>query len=283
MRIVCLFFLFISIQILNGQSTIPLSLLGVDWSKDTIAEGLYFGQMQFDNLFDSKQSVSVLQVDLSKPIHAAFVYSDTNRVTSEMASDAEALAAVNGSFFDMKNGGGVKYLKSSGNPVQHSKASKYTFWDSGAIAIDQDGFVTLIKAPEDLDWTVFNEDELYPGIMVSGPWILFEGEAVGIEPVSFNTNRHPRTFACTTDDRQLKLVTVDGRNTKAQGMSIAELQILACSIGCVDALNLDGGGSTTMWIKGMGVVNYPSDNGIFDHAGERPCANIITLIPVKEK
>ena len=278
MRIVCLFFLFISIQILNGQSTIPLSLLGVDWSQDTIAEGLYFGQMQFDDLFESKQSVSVLQVDLSKPIHAAFVYSDTNRITSEMASDAEALAAVNGSFFDMKNGGGVKYLKSDGNLVHRSKASTYTFWDSGAVAIDQDGFVRLIKAPEDLDWTVFNGDEQYPDIMVSGPWILLEGEEVAIEPVSFNTNRHPRTFACTTKDKQLKLVTVDGRNPKAQGMSIAELQILASSMDCVDALNLDGGGSTTMWLNEYGVVNHPSDNGQFDDAGERPCANIIAIL-----
>ena len=281
MRIVCLFFLFISIQILNGQSTIPLSLLGVDWSQDTIADGLYFGQMQFDDLFESKQSVSVLQVDLSKPIHAAFVYSDTNRITSEMASDAEALAAVNGSFFDMKNGGGVKYLKSDGNLVHRSKASTYTFWDSGAVAIDQDGFVRLIKAPEDLDWSVFNENEQYPDIMVSGPWILLEGEEADIEPVSFNTNRHPRTFACTTKDKQLKLVTVDGRNPEAQGMSIAELQILASSMDCVDALNLDGGGSTTMWLNEYGVVNHPSDNGQFDDAGERACANIIAILALK--
>ena len=281
MRIVCLFFLFISIQILNGQSTIPHSLLGVEWSQDTIAEGLYFGQMQFDDLFESKQSVSVLQVDLSKSIHAAFVYSDTNRITSEMASGAEALAAVNGSFFDMKNGGGVKYLKSDGNLVHRSKASTYTFWDSGAVAIDQDGFVRLIKAPEDLDWTVFNEDEQYPDIMVSGPWILLEGEEADIEPVSFNTNRHPRTFACTTKDKQLKLVTVDGRNPEAQGMSIAELQILSSSMDCVDALNLDGGGSTTMWLSEYGVVNHPSDNGQFDDAGERPCANIIAILASK--
>lgn len=270
-------------QLLSAQQ-VPELLKQTNWYEDTIAQGLYIGQHQLDDLFGAKQSVTVLSWDgTTSDFALKLVYADSNRLTSVMASDVGAIAAINGSFFDIKNGGGVKYLKSSGNPVHDSKASKYTFWDSGAVAIDQDGFVTLIKAPEDLDWTVFNEDELYPGIMVSGPWILLEGETVDIEPVSFNTNRHPRTFACTTDDRQLKLVTVDGRNTKAQGMSIAELQIFACSIDCVDALNLDGGGSTTMWIRGMGVVNYPSDNGIFDHAGERPCANIITLIPVKEK
>lgn len=281
MRIVCLFFLSLSIQILSGQSILPVSMDREDWSQDTIAEGLYFGQKQFDDLFESKQSVSVLQIDLSKPITVKFVYSDTNRMTSEMASEAVALAAVNGSFFDIKNGGGVKYLKSSGNLVHNGKVSKYNLWDSGAVAIDQDGFVKLKKAPEDLDWTVFNQDAQYPSIMVSGPWILLDGDAVAIESVSFNTNRHPRTFACTTKDKRLKLITVDGRNPEAQGMSLAELQLLARSMDCLDALNLDGGGSTTMWIRKYGVVNHPSDNGQFDEAGERPCANIIAILPEK--
>ena len=51
-------------------------------------------------------------------------------------------------------------------------------------------------------------------------------------------------------------------------------------LGGEDALNLDGGGSTTLWLSGAsddGVVNYPCDNGRFDHAGERKVPNILYI------
>lgn len=60
-------------------------------------------------------------------------------------------------------------------------------------------------------------------------------------------------------------------------MTIDELALLMKDLNCVNALNLDGGGSTTMWIKGKGVVNHPSDNGKFDHEGARAVANAIIV------
>ena len=65
-------------------------------------------------------------------------------------------------------------------------------------------------------------------------------------------------------------------------MSTPELRELMEDFGAVSALNLDGGGSTAMWIDGFGengIVNYPSDNRKFDHAGERGVANALILIP----
>jgi hypothetical protein len=75
----------------------------------------------------------------------------------------------------------------------------------------------------------------------------------------FATERHPRTVIGTAGDGRIWLITVDGRNkTLSLGMSFAELQALVTRVGLVDALNLDGGGSTTMVVKGA-VVNHPSD------------------------
>ncbi len=63
----------------------------------------------------------------------------------------------------------------------------------------------------------------------------------------------------TAGDGRIWLITVDGRNKALSlGMSFAELQTLITRVGLVDALNLDGGGSTTMVVKGA-VVNHPSD------------------------
>jgi hypothetical protein len=75
----------------------------------------------------------------------------------------------------------------------------------------------------------------------------------------FTTERHPRTVIGTAGDGRIWLITVDGRNKALSlGMSFAELQTLVTRVGLVDALNLDGGGSTTMVVKGA-VVNHPSD------------------------
>ena len=56
-----------------------------------------------------------------------------------------------------------------------------------------------------------------------------------------------------------------------------ELAQLLWALDCVDALNLDGGGSTTMWLESGGVVNFPCDNRRFDHAGERTVANAVLV------
>ena len=75
----------------------------------------------------------------------------------------------------------------------------------------------------------------------------------------FTTERHPRTLVGTDSAGDLWLVTIDGRNAQLSvGMTFAELQRLARRLKLVNALNLDGGGSTTMVVRGA-VVNHPSD------------------------
>lgn len=75
----------------------------------------------------------------------------------------------------------------------------------------------------------------------------------------FHTQRHPRTMIGVDDRDAIWLVTVDGRQPALSlGMTFAELQSLARDLNLREALNLDGGGSTTMVVNGK-VVNHPSD------------------------
>jgi exopolysaccharide biosynthesis protein len=75
----------------------------------------------------------------------------------------------------------------------------------------------------------------------------------------FAETRHPRTLIGTQADGTIWLVTVDGRQPRLSGgMSLFELRALAQRLGLKNALNLDGGGSTTMWVAGT-IVNSPSD------------------------
>ena len=86
--------------------------------------------------------------------------------------------------------------------------------------------------------------------------------------------RHPRTMFGIDRDGYAWLVTVDGRQPDTSaGMTLGELQGLAKRIGLTDALNLDGGGSTTMVIAGS-VVNHPSDP-----TGARTVSDVLLVVP----
>jgi len=94
----------------------------------------------------------------------------------------------------------------------------------------------------------------------------------GIYGAGFADARHPRTAVGVRADGRILLVTVDGRQPeRSVGMTIAELTALLLELGAVDAVNMDGGGSTTMVVRGR-VVNGPSDL-----SGERPVGDALLV------
>jgi Exopolysaccharide biosynthesis protein related to N-acetylglucosamine-1-phosphodiester alpha-N-acetylglucosaminidase len=91
---------------------------------------------------------------------------------------------------------------------------------------------------------------------------------------SFAENRHPRTAIAKLKDGKLLLTAVDGRQPGfSVGMTLLELAEFLLEIGAEDAINLDGGGSTTMYLEGK-VVNRPSDK-----EGERRVGDAILVFP----
>ncbi len=104
-----------------------------------------------------------------------------------------------------------------------------------------------------------------------GPALLKDGQ-----PTQFQSSdaRHPRS-AIGWNSHHFFLVQVDGRQPGVSvGMSLSELAAHMARIGCTDALNLDGGGSSTLWARGQ-VMNNPCEGA------ERPMGNalLITLQP----
>jgi exopolysaccharide biosynthesis protein len=75
-------------------------------------------------------------------------------------------------------------------------------------------------------------------------------------------------------------IVIDGRFPgQADGATIPEAAFIARVLGLHDALNLDGGGSSTLWTESQGVINHPCDNRLFDHEGERKIPNILMVRP----
>jgi exopolysaccharide biosynthesis protein len=97
--------------------------------------------------------------------------------------------------------------------------------------------------------------------VAAGPVLVMDGAmrvATNAE-VFFGTTIpevHPRTAAGTTSDGRLIVAVVDGRQRDSRGLDLAELAALMLDLGCVEAVNLDGGGSSTLGVDGT-LVNRP--------------------------
>ncbi|MDW8108911.1 MAG: phosphodiester glycosidase family protein [Candidatus Kryptonium sp.] len=90
---------------------------------------------------------------------------------------------------------------------------------------------------------------------------------------SFTYSRHPRTaIGFSRDSTKIYFITVDGRQASSVGMTLDELANFMLTLGIWHAVNLDGGGSTTMVVRGK-VVNSPSDA-----TGERSVSNAILVV-----
>ncbi|GAB2555929.1 phosphodiester glycosidase family protein [Kribbella endophytica] len=85
--------------------------------------------------------------------------------------------------------------------------------------------------------------------------------------------RNPRTIAGVDNQGRTVLITADGRGVGSLGLGIGEAAAVAKSFGLRDAINLDGGGSTTMVANGK-VLNTPSDA-----TGERPVGDALVITP----
>jgi hypothetical protein len=124
-------------------------------------------------------------------------------------------------------------------------------------------------APARLHWTLgwANVFDAVGG----APLILQDGQPT--DQCNSGCGRQPRTGVGVTASGRILLVVVDGRQSKwSLGPTMLEFAVIMRDLGAVTALNLDGGGSSTMVVHGE-VVNRPSDGH------ERAISSAIVILP----
>lgn len=260
------------VQSAFGQSSDSITVVTKTWKTITIGKGIAWKHGHFEQLFGSQQDINFVEIDLKKYRKKIRIAADSVRLdsTSRIAAAQDALVAINGGFFDMKNGGSVDFVKVDQRVINQTREQT-----------DRADAVLLIsKKKTEIQPASATDDEYgkVPNVLLSGPLLIQNGTAAVLRSNPFNDNRHPRSAVATTADRKLVFIVVDGRNKLSAGMSLTELTKTLSWLGADDAMNLDGGGSSTLYVKGAtenGVVNHPSDNKKFDHVGQRPVANII--------
>lgn len=248
------------------------------WNIVKIARGVRWKHYSFEDLFGANQYINILEVksggkdfDLGYERHVL-------KLTSDFGKEAKAIAAINGTFFDVKNGGAVDFIRSNGEVINenrleedHSRARH----QKAAIVLEK-GKLQISKWDQTEDWEkkIKGED-----VMVSGPLLIFNKKTELLDSGAFTKSRHPRAAVAVVKNKVL-LITVDGRDQNSAGMNLYELTKIMKWLGADDGINLDGGGSTTLWIHDQpenGVVNFPSDDKKWGHAGERKVANVLLL------
>lgn len=134
---------------------------------------------------------------------------------------------------------------------------------------DKDAKLTIKTNPE---WNGVKH------IISGGPYLVKDNEIfvdMTAQKLGAIGGRNPRSAIGYTSDNNLILVAVDGREGSSIGMTLMELASFMKSAGCTNAMNLDGGGSTVMYINGQ-VVNHPAQKGGI------PLSNAIVLSKIEK-
>lgn len=255
-----------------SQDLDSLQIVQANWNKKEIKKGVIWHQGHFDNLFNGVQEINWVEIDLKKHKKHIHIAGDSSKLkpTSLFAEENNALIAINASFFDMKNGGSVDFIKVDNQLI--NKGNKPSERANAIFSISKKD-IKIEKSSQEA--TVESKAH---SILQAGPLLIEGNKYVQLEKNPFNDNRHPRTAIAITNKDKLILLVVDGRNSQAYGMNLIELSKIFKWLGAKDAMNLDGGGSSTLYIKDASpnsIVNYPSDNKKFDNEGQRSVANII--------
>ncbi len=153
------------------------------------------------------------------------------------------------------------------------KDNKVIAVSTSALEIPEDGFVVVGPAQsldkfadeKDVKFEILTTPEWKEvnHIISGGPYLVKNSNVyvdVTEQKLGSIGGRNPRTAVGYTANNHLIIVTVDGREKSSIGMTLFELASFMKSIGCVNAMNLDGGGSTVLYVNGK-VVNHPQIQG----------------------
>ena len=240
------------------------------------------------NILDSYQTISVIRYS---PKHFKTTIVQPEKLTrlSATAKSINGDFGVNAGYWDVRIDQPSTFLKLDGKQI----ALTANFEKERV-----DGLVCVGKKKVVLDYCKAGEEakyaKKYKNILAAGPVLIDDGKAMdhdaytkgmvdnaGGKPVGAfytYTQRHPRTAIGTDKKGNVYLVVVDGRSKgNAEGVTISELTKVCEWLGMRDAINLDGGGSSSMWTAEEGTVSYPCRNKKFDHAGERRVSSCVVV------
>lgn len=304
--LICFSFAFVSCKsVLPKESSILLQH-DMPWKQERLADDLMLYRLvgQYYEPYEAYQTVHVLALPKkSKSLQLELLdIRPEDSLSQAVTVDPSIVAAINGTYFEkgLTKGNSTAYLKINQvliDSVEVDKNHQFGWKHEGALAFTKDQ-MRILRGDNQIYAKAKEEN-----IMSGAPILIEAGKPVGAyfvktphrdltqlhyeNPERHQGVRHPRTAVALTE-KEVLLITVDGRSTRAEGMSAKELtEFIQKYFPVQEALNIDGGGSTTMWISSdtaapvHGVINYPSDNRKQDHFGQRQLRNAIVIKKIR--
>lgn len=259
-------------------------ILGDSYAVDPTASGEKIQMLEFGT--NHKDEISIYDIDginfqgklmiVSDPTRISVGYSSkipkAGETTSEIARRNGAIAAINaGGFMDdgwVGTGGApMGFIIHNGEVVYNQlksesiKQDTVAFTDTGMLIVGKHSISQLKK------YGVKEGVSFGPPLIVNGKPTITKGDGGwGIAP---------RTAIGQRKNGEVLLLVIDGRNINSFGATLKEVQDILLEYGAVNASNLDGGSSTTMYYNNE-VINRPSDK-----LGERMVPSVFLVGPSK--
>lgn len=292
----------------SGQERVRDSIAFVNaaWEVTDLDKGAQAKYAQIP-MFDSMQSVCVVKYPLKK-FRTEILHRPAEQAgkPSEIGKEVGAVFALNGGYFHVKQRIPSVYLREGKEQLGYTHPTELYRVDGLLGFKDRKGRKSRIEVVTDTTEYAQASRGWYSA-MASGPMLIVSEEIVvpvlmgnmadganvaamaeeqkqgakirtHYSSAQFYDKRHPRAAFGTDDEGYAYLVVIDGRfKGQADGASIYETAFICRLLGMTNAINLDGGGSTTLWTEETGVLNHPCDNKTFDHNGERSVPNLIVV------
>lgn len=187
--------------------------------------------------------------------------------TSDIASECNAILAINGDFYGFRDSGPVirnGYLYRT--TARNSSSEALAIYDNGNMEILDESDIDATTLLSDGVTQLFS---FGPGLIENGQISVSAGQEVD---QSMKSN--PRTAIGMISPLHYIFVVSDGRTSASTGLSLIQLAQVMQEQCCITAYNLDGGGSSTMWFMGN-IINQPTTNG--KSIAERKVSDIVYI------
>lgn len=302
----------------ENRGKIVRPVAGNGWTVSQVADGVtYYAYSGTDAISGTRQDVYVTDLDLSNTGYAVrFSFTDGGATTASVHADHNAVATINATFelgsvftrIDGYNWSVLRndFIKDTEVPNWKSEAALYVNSIGRGVRIGFDG-----KGRSLDQLRSFYRANTWPNLFSSAPMLVDDYEPVGEsfvdatltqeqlaaldyeDPNRHQGVRHPRTAVALTENNHFLMIVVDGRyrsSVGGVGMTAKELtQFLVTHFNPQYALNMDGGGSSTMCVEGLGdssthEVNYPCEGlgsgniSTHQHGHERTVSTHILIV-----
>ncbi len=270
-----------AIVALNGtyfkpQSGVPLGTLMID---ETMYTGPIYDRVAL-GIFDDGFDVARVQLNASVKTRSLNIKIDNINQPRMLSTHVIAYTTVWGKTSPASPKYGTQIAIDNSGQIIAASANSMNIPDDGYVIVGPKSQLQKLwgvkKVKVDISTTP--EWKNVRHIISGGPYLVKNGEVfvdMTAQKLGAIGGRNPRSAIGYTADNNLILVAVDGREGSSIGMTLMELANFMKSVGCVGAINLDGGGSTVMYINGQ-IVNKPQVKGGI------PLSNAVVLTKLDE-